>query len=781
MNKARPLLFLVMLLVFGFGATYLYADDFDTARDQRFALLAGTPLRAPDAAVAEKAKAAVVQAKRDWSGIETQSTRTELWSDLAFPSSDPRTLSAHMTSTYARLRSMALAYAMPGSSLKGDSRLLAATLGGVAWMSIHVYSENAQQVGNWWDWQIGTPLALDDIMVLLYSDLDKEQIAQWARTIGRFAPSRRMTGANLMWTSEILSLTGVLTRNAADVDQGVRQAPTVLTFVTSGDGFYEDGSFIQHAPPGFAYNGGYGLSLMSDLIEFTAIFQNTRWALSRTIIDAEIDRLERSFAPFMVRGALMDTVRGREVSRAGSTSINSGRRVITAYLNAADFAPPSMALHLRRLAKHWLQQAAMPVTSFDACVIPEIHNLLHDKSIEPLAEPTGFHVFAGMDRVVYSQKGWTAALALTSSRHGNFESINSENLKGWHTGDGMLYLYDNDSTQYESSFWPTVDSYLLQGTTVADGSTEPAGKAGTSAFAGGIPSLDGAFGLAAMAIAPASGSVSGKKAWFFLDNQIVCLGTGIASRAHGQVTTVIANRRLTALGTNPFTTPGKVDRGVPAAETAPWLKTSSLQYFHIEGNTSQSSFGAYFSRPVQIELKREARSHSWNEINRGADSKDLAKKLAANYLIAALRHDMRAQKVSYDYTILPGITGGGLAAYASAPEVQVLSNDSIAQAISDKKLGLTAIVFWQKGTVAGVTVSAPALVLLHEHDSYLDISLADPTQNYDQPIHLTVERSASEADRNPHVAVKRMSPLIELEAQVSDQHGRAIFSRLKLK
>src|ERR1700722_2443326 len=68
-------------------------------------------------------------ANSDWSSMNTNSSRTYLWSDLPFGS-----VSANLVSTFQRLQAMATAYATPGSSLQNNAGLAAAVAGGLDWM-----------------------------------------------------------------------------------------------------------------------------------------------------------------------------------------------------------------------------------------------------------------------------------------------------------------------------------------------------------------------------------------------------------------------------------------------------------------------------------------------------------------------------------------------------------------------------------------------------------------------------------------------------------------------
>ena len=131
-------------------------------------------------------------------------------------------------------------------------------------------------------------------------------------------------------------------------------------------------------------------------------------------------------------------------------------------------------------SRNWT--AGMPLDQ----VMP-LSRLLADSAIPPRGELLGSWIFAGMDRVVHLRAGWGFGIAMHSSRIYNFESINNENLRGWHSGDGMTYLYDSDLTQFSNSFWPTVDPQRLPGTTVLAGSTPRPNQLGGSPVAAAPP------------------------------------------------------------------------------------------------------------------------------------------------------------------------------------------------------------------------------------------------------------------------------------------------------
>ncbi|NRE38244.1 hypothetical protein DBN75_11770, partial [Enterococcus faecalis] len=70
-----------------------------------------------------------------------------------------------------------------------------------------------------------------------------------------------------------------------------------------------------------------------------------------------------------------------------------------------------------------------------------------------------------MDRVLQKNNEYAVGISMYSQRVGNYEFGNTENKKGWHTADGMLYLYNQDFAQFDEGYWATIDPYRLPGTT----------------------------------------------------------------------------------------------------------------------------------------------------------------------------------------------------------------------------------------------------------------------------------------------------------------------------
>ena len=124
------------------------ADQFDTLRLywQNYLIASGSS----PASIASTAN-------NYWNTMNTNSSRTYLWSDLPFGS-----VSANIVSTYQRLQAMALAWATPGSSLQGNTNLASTMSSGLDWMNANVYTTTATEYNNWFHWEISGPQALNN-------------------------------------------------------------------------------------------------------------------------------------------------------------------------------------------------------------------------------------------------------------------------------------------------------------------------------------------------------------------------------------------------------------------------------------------------------------------------------------------------------------------------------------------------------------------------------------------------------------------------------------------
>ncbi|MFE3112917.1 polysaccharide lyase family 8 super-sandwich domain-containing protein [Kitasatospora indigofera] len=701
-----------------------------------------------------------------------------LWPDLPLGS-----VSANITGSYVRLRTMALAWAQPGTGLTGDTGLGAAIAAGLDHLRAGTYTPTATAYGNWWDWQIGAPQALLDTCVLAYELLTAASLNGQLASVDRQVPDARVasytgtsTGANRVDLCRVLVLRGVLGRSPAKLTTAAGALSPVFPYVRSGDGLYADGSFVQHT--WVPYTGSYGEVMLGGLSKLFALLAGSAWQIGDPQRQTVFDSVDAAYAPFLYNGLVMDSVSGRAPSRGLQSADllqlqqddhGRGHAIIGHILRLADSgaAPAAQSAGWRAAVKGWItRDHYRPYLANAAVDLPELaraQQLLADGSVTASGERAGARVFA-MDRAVVRRPAWAASLSLCSARTTFYETGNGENLRGWHTNSGLLAWWGADygNGQYSDAFWPTVDPYRLPGTTV---SRKPLADAAGGAWGAARPAAvwaggatDGSYAAVGQDVRGLSSTLSGRKSWFLLDDSIVCLGAGISCTDGVPVETVVDNRNLGAAGTHALT----VD-GVRQPDTLGWSgRLTGVRSLAVAG------FGGYvFPGGATVNVTREERSGSWHDINVNGSTQPLTRR----YLTVWFDHGTDPAGAAYAYLLMPGADAAAAAARAAAPTVTVLANTVSAQAVSDSASGVTAANFFAAGTAGPVTVSAPASVLLRESAGELAITVCDPSRA-SATVTVTVARSGYlSAVAGPGVTVLSVDGAVKLLVEVGGAQG----------
>jgi len=668
-----------------------------------------------------------------WSTLNTN-VSGYLWSDLPLGS-----VSANIVSTYNRLQAMALAWALPGSSLQGNAGLATAVANGLNWMNANVYTTSATEYDNWFHWEISGPESLEDTMVLLDSALTGTEITNYLNAVARYSPGGAgahfgwMTGANTSDKVTVMLLRGILSKDSTLMVNAQTNLSPVFLYVTSSDGFYTDGSFVFHG--NIAYNGHYGLVLFGDIPNIVNLLNGSSWQITDPNLANVYAWATNSFEPFMYHGALMDMVRGRAASWSYETESGDGNGVLSAMQNIEKFAP--------------------------APVVTALNNFISSPQLPP-----GQYNFPDNDRVVAFRGGFGFGISMSSSRIANYESINGGNLHGWFTGDGMTYLYlGNSETQFSSDFWPTVDPYHLPGTTAEQNThANSAGEAQTTSqnWVGGAQ-VAHTYGVAGMSLASWNTSLTGRKAWFMLDNEIVCLGAGITCGGPSEVDTTVEDRRLG----NPATANFWVN-GTKITPVMGWSSNlTSAAYCALDG------VGGYYfpGGATNLQATFVANTGSWSQINNG----DSGTSDTDDYLKLWYNAGIAPANSSYAYVLLPNFSETSVSNYAANPDIIVLTNTVNVQAVRKPLIGVVAANFWTNGNSSAdlISVNGKCSVITLETSNSISVGLADPTHTNQGSILLTLNRpAASVRSADAGVTVVQLSPQIILSINVNGSPGK---------
>lgn len=583
------------------------------------------------------------------------------------------------------------------------------------------------------------------ISVLLYPYLTAQQISDWQAVIDwqvlPFTSSN--TGANRVWTCNIIITSGILTKNNTKITSGVNGISPVFDYVTSGEGFYSDGSFLQHTAL-IPYNGGYGRSLIDNLTQVMYIVAGSTWDFTDPDLSHVYEWVYNAYEPLFYNDGMMEMVNGRNIARIANDSLgvttmgalgSSVVRLAYSAPNAAD------ASRYKSMVKQWMSEATSPTpyaTLGSIQLITQTKAIMNDPAVTARKQLVMNKQYPNMARAVHRRPDFAYGISMSSKRVGNYELINGENLKGWHTGEGMTYLYNADIAQYQDAFWPTVDSHRLPGTTVIQNSEPAAQQKNGSNWVGGTE-VGGLYGVTGMQVLAADSSLTAYKSWFMFDDEIVNLGTGIqSSNTTKPVETIIDNRKLNTSGNNKLTV-----GGTQKSSALGWSETmSGVSWLQLEGNTAGADVGYYFPGQAGVKGLREARTANWNSINSNYNDSVLYPDYFTNYkrqyLTLWMDHGTAPTTGTYSYVTLPNKTAAQVEKYASAPDITVLENSTQAQAVRENNLNTTGINFWQNAvkTVSGVTSNKKASVMIRTSENGTEISVSDPTMENTGTIEL---------------------------------------------
>ena len=215
---------------------------------------------------------------------------------------------------------MTQAYVQQGTGSTGDAALRTDILRGLDHLSATVYNPSTTRYGNWWEWQIGSPRLLMDIVAALHGDLTAAQVAAACAAVDHFIPDSMLrdysgtsTGANRVDLCRSVALRGILGRAPDKIALARDALSPVFPYVTKGDGLYADGSFVQHT--WVAYSGTYGQVLLDGLGRLFALLAGSTWEVTDADRQIILDSVERAYAPLIHDGLMMDSVNGRAISR----------------------------------------------------------------------------------------------------------------------------------------------------------------------------------------------------------------------------------------------------------------------------------------------------------------------------------------------------------------------------------------------------------------------------------------------------------------------------------
>jgi len=557
-----------------------------------------------------------------------------------------------------RMRNLAILF-------RSDS---SAELGTVVRKALIAWVERDPQSDNWWYNFIGTPQEIGTVLLLMREAFGPEEVPGGLEIVQR---ARARSGPDNTLTVRIGLIAAVLAENEA----GVEAALSVLwplVRVGSGEGIQADASYHFHGPQ--LHSGGYGRSHGMTVARLAAVVSGTRFAAPPGTLEA-FSHFILDGSQWMLRGGAFEvTVRGRETSRPEE-----------------DMRPVFAEICRNMLA------AGAPRAA-------EWRSFLGRLEAEtPAAALEGTRHFWKSDLLIHQSPRYFGSVKMNSVRTYGSESGNGEGLTNYLLLFGCSLLMQRGD-EYQS-IYPVWDWRRLPGATCS--AAERAvplipfgeGAEGTTRFAGGV--TDGSVGLAAWVLD--RDGIYAHKAVAFLETSILAVGAGLRGPEDEMLQT----------GVNQCWLSGTV-----------WVKTAagvSVLNGEVRGGIEwvwHDGVGYCFAPNQEVVVRAAPQDGDWSRIMNHSDALEYQETLPKDILTKPvfslwIEHGLSVQDGSYQYAVYPGVTveemeqltlDSANAAQANIPDLQTFF---------DQATGKTFCAFYRPGSVSGIVVDQPCLVIGH--------------------------------------------------------------------
>ncbi|MCM0357021.1 polysaccharide lyase 8 family protein [Staphylococcus aureus] len=631
--------------------------------------------------------------------MKTDTNRTYLWSGAE----NLETNSSHMTKTYRNIEKIAEAMRHKNTVLKTDENKLKIT-DAIKWLHHNVYGKDPDKKVadlttnrkekdsskknnslNWWDYEIGTPRALTNTLLLMDDMLTKDEMKNYSKPISTYSPSsdkilssvgesEDAKGGNLVDISKVKLLESVIEEDVDMMKKSIDSFNNVFAYVQDSatgkgrNGFYKDGSYIDHQD--VPYTGAYGVVLLEDISQMMPMIKESPFKTSQD--NATLSNwIYEGFMPLIYKGEMMDLSRGRAISRENETSHTASATVMKSLLRLSDTMEDSTKAKYKQIVKTSVESdLSYKQTDYlnSYSDIDKMKSLMADSTISTNGLTQQLKIYNDMDRVTYHNKelDFAFGLSMTSKNIARYESINGENLKGWHTGAGMSYLYNSDVKHYRDNFWATADMTRLPGTTTLNDMPSTNTKNDNS-FVGGTK-LNNKYASIGMDFENQDKILTAKKSYFILNDKIVFIGTSIKSTDPSKnPVTSVENRK--ANGYKLY----KDDIEITTSD----VNAQETHSVFLESNDTKKNIGYHFLDKPKITIKKESHTGKWSEINKSQkpdDKKD-------EYYEVTQKHSNTDDK--YAYVLYPGITKDNFKSKAS--QVTVVKQDDDFHVVKDNE------------------------------------------------------------------------------------------------
>ena len=678
-----------------------------------------------------------------------QKNDKKIWDDLADYSK-----SANLTKTYRRLEQIAKSVTNPKSKYYNDKEVINIVKRSMKLMEDNYYNENTESKGNWWDYEIGAPRAINNILTIMNQYFSKEEIVKLLRPISKMVPNpskimvsqnrgKKAVGGNLSDLGKVKVIEGILLEDNEKLEVAINNVSNVLEVVSEGEGFHYDGSYVDHT--NIAYTGAYGNVLIDGFSQLLPVIQASPYKIEQNKLKILYNWIHEGFLPLIYRGELMDMTRGRSLSRKSQSDHTAAVEVLRGILRIAEVSEPSEKNKLQEIVKNIIQSdnyydTFLSLKSFYDVYLFE--TLLSNNMVGEIERNTYLKLYNDMNKVAYynKERGFAFGISMHSDKIQNYEFMNKENAKGWYTSDGVSYLYNDDLSHFSDDYWATVDPYKLPGITENNKAREKGLGMTTmkNSFVGST-SLNKKFGTVAMDFSNLDNTMSAKKSWFILGDRVVFLGSGVKDASGTNGYTVIENRKIKRSSKNCSMEKEDYKVIVDGKEKTVDSNEMELQVNNIflKSSNKKMNIGYKFLNTTSLNLKKETRSGTWKDINETQSNENVEN----TFLTIVQPHDM--VRNSYAYVLYPNRDDKEFESEVNKEDITVIENSENSQVVYDKSNNIYGVVKYDDSELKledDLVLKEKGIYTIQKELNKIKVAFLDPTNSNAQLNELKVNR-----------------------------------------
>lgn len=642
------------------------------------------------------------------------------WSDINYKDS----VHVQWTGHSQRLKQMAIAYNNPRDQFYHNAGLLKSILRGFEFIYDKKYKS-----WNWYDNDIAAPENYMAALILLKGEMPNTQLLKYAGYLQDATGNKAHQGQNRISVSTITVYKGCIENNYALADRGFTSIASTLVVEgkQGGEGIKIDNSFHQHRPQ--LYSGGYGMGFVKSIAQLMALTVNTNFA---GVFTAEKRKL---FTDLMLNGHQLFGYRdvidfgtiGRGISRA-----NSMNNVDAGTLSTMMTVDPAHAADYKAWQNH-LNGADFP------------------KAYQ------GNKYFWKSDIMTQHGANYYLSAKVISTRTAGTEMLNGENAKGFNLPLGATNIATNGK-EYRNIF-PVWDWTKVPGTTAVNNQSSALlqwYQYGSNVFAGGVS--DGKSGL--IAYEHSYNGVQAKKAYFFMGDAMLCLGSGINALGVQSVQTTVNQCFLHG------------DVTVAAGDGIKTL-TENIHTFTDLKWAYHDGVGYIFPAKGKITIRKTEQQGTWKSLNvTGSDAV-----VKEQVFSAWFDHGTGPVDQQYAYIVMPAQSLEAFKNKADKAGFAIQQNTPAVQAAS--YANYYAMVFYEPGTAAmadglSITSNGRAIVMVEKKPAGYAISISDPVHS-----QATIRLSINKVLRGPHTAPAGRNTAITFAMPGGDLGGSTIMQNVQ--